>query len=122
MGRAIEFSHGVRGIERNPVLEFKCDRSFPMGQMAYALRMIAGLAMALSVIAVFASFSDAMANLGRPDGGQTLGVMFLVAFACFLIVFLSAGVLWVLTDISQRLHRPAQAQTPHSAELRRHAS
>jgi S1-C subfamily serine protease len=44
-----------------------------------------------------------------------LGALFLTAFACFLIAFLSAGILWVLTDISQQLElsrKPlAQAQT-----------
>jgi hypothetical protein len=74
-----------------------------MGRMAYALRLIAGLVMAVAVVLAYVSMSDTMDNLGRPQGERTLGVLFLIAFACFLIAFLSAGILWVLTDISQQL-------------------
>jgi NADH:ubiquinone oxidoreductase subunit 6 (subunit J) len=74
-----------------------------MGRMAYALRLIAGLVMAVAVIFAFVSMSDALENLGRPEGERVLGATFLVSFACFLIAFLSAGILWVLTDISQQL-------------------
>jgi hypothetical protein len=93
-----------------------------MGKMAYALRLIAGLTMALSLIAVCGSFSDAMDNLGRPGGDRALGALLLTTLACFLVAFLCAGVLWVLTDISQQLERPAQTQTTSSAEFSRRAS
>jgi len=85
--------------------------------MAYALRLIAGLIMAVAVILAFVSMSDAFDNLGRLQGERVLGATFLVAFACFLIAFLSAGILWVLTDISEQLelsYRPTP--TNHAAQ------
>ncbi|MBZ5705270.1 MAG: hypothetical protein LAN63_07950 [Acidobacteriia bacterium] len=75
-----------------------------MGKMAYALRLIAGFMMAVAAILAFVSFSDVPDNLGRPGGDRVLGALMLAAFACFLTVFLSAGILWVLTDISEALH------------------
>jgi hypothetical protein len=83
-----------------------------MGKVAYTLRLIAGLVMAVSILAACGAFSDAMDNLGRPQGERALGVMFLVALACFLVAFLSAGMLWVLTDISQQLDRSPKPTPP----------
>jgi hypothetical protein len=74
-----------------------------MGRMAYALRLIAGLVMAVSAIVICLSLSDALDNLGQPQGERVVGALFLVASACFLIAFLSAGIVWVLTDISEHL-------------------
>jgi hypothetical protein len=67
-----------------------------MGKMAYALRLIAGLTMAVALIAACFSFSDAVDNLGRPVGQQMLGALLLTAFGCFIVAFLCAGILWVL--------------------------
>ena len=89
-----------------------------MGRMAYALRLIAGLVMGVSVIVASVSLSDALDNLGRPQGERVLGALFLAVFACFLIAFLSAGILWVLTDISQQLEfsrKPLAASTDQHA-------
>ena len=86
-----------------------------MGRIAYALRLVAGLMMALVAILAFVSFSDALDNLGRPEGERVLGALMLAAFACFLKVFLSAGILWVLTDISEQLERPRKP-TPASTD------
>jgi len=90
-----------------------------MGRMAYVLRLTAGLVMAMSVIVAFVSLSDVVDNLGRPQGERVLGALFLVAFACFLIAFLSAGVLWVLTDISQQLEL---SRKPPAANTYQHAT
>jgi hypothetical protein len=93
-----------------------------MGRMAYALRLIAAVVMAVSVIVAIVSLSDALDNVGRPQGERVLGALFLVAFACFLIAFLSAGILWVLTDISQQLElsrKPLAASTnQHAPEIK----
>jgi hypothetical protein len=76
-----------------------------MGKVAYFLRLVAGLMMTVSIVAACFSFSDAMDNLGRPGGERILGTVLLGTFAGFLIVFASAGVLWVLTDISEQIGR-----------------
>jgi hypothetical protein len=62
--------------------------------------------MVVVAILAFVSFSDALENLGQPGGERVLGALMLAAFACFLTVFLSAGILWVLTDISEQLELP----------------
>jgi predicted PurR-regulated permease PerM len=89
-----------------------------MGRMAYALRLIAAVVMAVCVVVAIVSLSDALDNLGRPQGERVLGALFVVAFACFLIAFLSAGILWVLTDISQQLElsrKPLASRTDEHA-------
>jgi hypothetical protein len=74
-----------------------------MGKIAYVLRLFAGLMMIVAALATFESFSDAMVNLGRPEGERTLGALFLIATASFLAAFLAAGMLWVLSEISEQL-------------------
>lgn len=83
-----------------------------MGKITYALRFLSGLVMVGAVIAGFGSFSDAMDNLGRPEGERTLGVLFLVATAAFLVAFVSAGMLWVLSEISEQLELSKKPVSP----------
>src|SRR5580692_10743516 len=77
-----------------------------MGRMAYALGLFAGFIMAGSLVLQFLSFSGAVDNLGKPEGDHMFGALMLTAFAGFLISFLSGGILWVLTDISEQLAGP----------------
>lgn len=76
--------------------------------------------MVLGIIAAFGSLSDALGNLGRPGGNQTLGALFLTAFACFLIAFLTVGILWVGTEIVRQfeLSRKPTSQQSLSATLK----
>lgn len=74
-----------------------------MGKITYLLRLCARLVMIVAALATFGSFSDAMDNLGRPDGERALGALLLIATASCLIAFLSAGMLWVLSEISEQL-------------------
>jgi hypothetical protein len=81
-----------------------------MSRMAYVLRLMSGLMMAVAVVLAVVSLSDVADNLGRPAGDHVLGGLMLAAFACFLAVFVGGGILWVLTDISDQL---APAPKPH---------
>lgn len=83
-----------------------------MGKTTHALRFFAGLVMVVAVIASLGSFSDAIDNLGRPEGERTLGVLFLVATATFLVAFLSAGMLWILSGISEQLELSRKPVSP----------
>jgi len=70
-----------------------------MGRVTYLLRLLAAIMMAAAFIAGGIAFSDALDELGRPNGQSMLGAMFLAASACFLTAFLSGGVLWVLSEL-----------------------
>jgi len=77
--------------------------------MTYILRVFAGALMLVSAVLSVIAFSDTLDNLGRAGGERMFGALMLAAFACFVIAFLSGGILYVLTDISQRLAGPAKA-------------
>jgi len=83
--------------------------------MKTLLRVVAGLAMVAGAIGACASFSDAMDNIVHPER-QTLGALLLVGSACFLAVLLSAGILWVLADISQQIEL-SRKPTPTTNEV-----
>lgn len=74
-----------------------------MSTITYMLRVFAGLVMVAAFLATVGSFSDAMDNLGRPEGERTTGALFLIAAASFLVALLAAGMLWVLSEISEQL-------------------
>jgi hypothetical protein len=75
-----------------------------MGKMAYALRLLSGLGMVVAVPFGCVCFDRAVAYLGHPvTDNSFLGILTLVAFAGFLLVFLAAGAVWMLGDISEQL-------------------
>lgn len=76
--------------------------------MTYILKVFAAALMVVSAVLGVIAFSDTVDNLGRAGGERMFGALMLAAFACFVIAFLSGGILWVLTDISQRLAGPAK--------------
>ncbi|MGA7907927.1 MAG: hypothetical protein WCA16_11020 [Candidatus Sulfotelmatobacter sp.] len=76
--------------------------------------------MILAALAAGFSFSDAMDSLGRPEGERLLGALLLTSFACVLIAFQSAGVVWVLTDISRQielLRKPPAENLPAPIQI-----
>lgn len=76
------------------------------------LRVFAGLVMAAAFLATVGSLSDSMDNLGRPEGERTIGALFLVAAASFLIALLAAGMLWVLSEVAEQLELIRQLAAP----------
>jgi hypothetical protein len=73
-----------------------------IGNIAFLLRGLSLFLMAVSAIATVISIIDVMNALAMPGGASIPVTMNLAAVASFVLVFLAAGMLWVLTDILQQ--------------------
>ena len=74
-----------------------------MGKMAYGLRLISGLGMVVAALLGASSFDPALNYLAHPTENQFYGALMLIAVLASMLVFLAAGVVWILSDISEQL-------------------
>lgn len=83
--------------------------------MTAVSRILASIVIVVALFAGYVTLSDMLNTLGRPEGNPMLGALLLIACACFLVAFVCACMLWVLTEIALRLE--AKSRQPSAVTI-----